>query len=410
MHTLPRFGLDIDLVDPDRPGELPPRDQAEHQAALRRDRRQPQARHAGHRGRGGDRARGRHPADRRQHDGDAVPHPARSTTAPTSSCTRRPSSSAATARPSAAWSSTRASSTGRRTTSSPASCEPDASYHGLKFYEALGPITYIVKLRVSLLRDIGAALSPFNAFLFLQGLETLHLRMERHSVNALRRGRVPARSTPRSTWVSYPGLECHPTHGLACKYHYRGLFGAIVGFGIAGRPRGGPALRREHAAALAPGQHRRRQVARHPPGDDDALAADRRGAARDRRHRRLRAAQHRHRVARGHHRRHRPGAGQGLTSAPGGGGRADAAGEGPAGPPRAPHRRSARIMDAMTEKKPAARKEIGDVAMGLRRRRRQRRRRPHPATSRSTSPARSSPSRAAARWRRSRSPTRPTAR
>ena len=77
----------------------------------------------------------------------------------------------------------------------PGLVEPDPSYHGLKFYEALGPITYIIKLRVSLLRDVGAALSPFNAFLFLQGLETLHLRMERHSVNALRRGRVPAGAT-----------------------------------------------------------------------------------------------------------------------------------------------------------------------------------------------------------------------
>ena len=67
----------------------------------------------------------------------------------------------------------------------PGLVEPDASYHGLKFYEALGPITYIVKLRVSLLRDIGAALSPFNAFLLLQGIETLHLRLERHSQNAL---------------------------------------------------------------------------------------------------------------------------------------------------------------------------------------------------------------------------------
>jgi O-acetylhomoserine (thiol)-lyase len=115
----------------------------------------------------------------------------------------------------------------------PGLVEPDASYHGLKFFEALGPITYIVKLRVSLLRDVGAALSPFNAFLFLQGLETLHLRMERHSVNAYRVAEF-LQDHPKVTWVSYPGLECHTTHGLACKYHYRGLFGAIVGFGIAG--------------------------------------------------------------------------------------------------------------------------------------------------------------------------------
>ncbi len=96
----------------------------------------------------------------------------------------------------------------------PGLVEPDPSYHGLKFYEALGPITYIIKLRVSLLRDIGAALSPFNSFLFLQGLETLPLRMERHSTNALavaeyleraRQGRLgdlsPAcRRSPTTTW------------------------------------------------------------------------------------------------------------------------------------------------------------------------------------------------------------------
>jgi O-acetylhomoserine (thiol)-lyase len=115
----------------------------------------------------------------------------------------------------------------------PGLVEPDASYHGLKFYEALGPITYIIKLRVSLLRDIGAALSPFNAFLFLQGLETLPLRMERHSTNALAVAQF-LETHPKVEWVLYPGLECHLTHGTACEYHYRGLFGAIVGFGIAG--------------------------------------------------------------------------------------------------------------------------------------------------------------------------------
>ena len=115
----------------------------------------------------------------------------------------------------------------------PGLVEPDASYHGLKFFEALGPITYIIKLRVSLLRDIGAALSPFNAFLFLQGLETLPLRMERHSANALAVAQF-LETHPKVEWVLYPGLECHLTHGTACAYHYRGLFGAIVGFGIAG--------------------------------------------------------------------------------------------------------------------------------------------------------------------------------
>jgi O-acetylhomoserine (thiol)-lyase len=115
----------------------------------------------------------------------------------------------------------------------PGLTEPDASYHGLKFYEALGAITYITKLRVSLLRDIGAALSPFNSFLFLQGLETLALRMERHSTNALAVAEHLERHA-KVDWVVYPGLPSHPAHDLARKYHYRDLYGAIVGFGIKG--------------------------------------------------------------------------------------------------------------------------------------------------------------------------------
>ena len=115
----------------------------------------------------------------------------------------------------------------------PGLVEPDESYHGLRFYDALGPLTYITKLRVSLLRDIGAALSPFNAFLLLQGLETLPLRMERHSLNALAVAEY-LQKHPKVTWVSYPGLQCHATHDTACRYHYRGLFGAMVGFGVAG--------------------------------------------------------------------------------------------------------------------------------------------------------------------------------
>jgi O-acetylhomoserine (thiol)-lyase len=115
----------------------------------------------------------------------------------------------------------------------PGLVEPDASYHGLRFYEALGPVTYIIKLRVSLLRDIGAALSPFNSFLFLQGLETLHLRMERHSTNAYGVAEF-LEEHPKVEWVSYPGLPSHPAFDLARKYHYRGLFGGIVGFGIKG--------------------------------------------------------------------------------------------------------------------------------------------------------------------------------
>jgi O-acetylhomoserine (thiol)-lyase len=117
--------------------------------------------------------------------------------------------------------------------------EPDPSYHGLKFQEVfgnfpgLGNVAFIIKLRVQLLRDLGPALSPFNAFQFLQGLETLHLRMERHSTNALAVAQF-LETHPNVSWVNYPGLPSHPSHALAKKYHHRGLYGAILGFGIKG--------------------------------------------------------------------------------------------------------------------------------------------------------------------------------
>ncbi len=113
--------------------------------------------------------------------------------------------------------------------------DPDPSYHGLNFIEALQPmgnIAYIIKARVTLLRDLGAALSPFNAFLFLQGLETLHLRMSRHSENALAVAGYLAQH-PRVNWVNYPGLESSPERERVKRYLPRGA-GAILGFGIAG--------------------------------------------------------------------------------------------------------------------------------------------------------------------------------
>ncbi len=116
--------------------------------------------------------------------------------------------------------------------------EPDPSYHGLKFWEVfgnfpgLGNVAFILKARVQLLRDIGAALSPFNAFLFLQGLETLPLRQRQHSANALAVAKFLT-AHPLVNWVNYPGLEDHPSHALAVKYLGRD-FGALVGFGIKG--------------------------------------------------------------------------------------------------------------------------------------------------------------------------------
>ncbi|MGI9953265.1 homocysteine synthase [Moorellaceae bacterium AZ2] len=110
--------------------------------------------------------------------------------------------------------------------------EPDPSYHGVSYVDTFGPAAYIVKARTQLLRDLGPTLSPFNAFLFLQGLETLPLRMERHSSNALQIARW-LREHPKVAWVSYPGLPGHPSFPLAQKYLPRGA-GAIITFGIRG--------------------------------------------------------------------------------------------------------------------------------------------------------------------------------
>ncbi|HPK53293.1 MAG TPA: O-acetylhomoserine aminocarboxypropyltransferase/cysteine synthase [Smithellaceae bacterium] len=112
---------------------------------------------------------------------------------------------------------------------------PDPSYHGMRFVEDLKPsgnIAYILKARVTLLRDLGPALSPFNSFLFLQGLETLHLRMLRHSENALAVAQYMERH-PKVNWVNYPGLSSSPEKDRAARYLPRGA-GAIVGFGIKG--------------------------------------------------------------------------------------------------------------------------------------------------------------------------------
>ena len=115
----------------------------------------------------------------------------------------------------------------------PGFTEPDPSYHGLEIYPTLGELSFILKARIQMLRDYGPALSPFNSFLFLQGLETLHLRMERHSQNAMAVAEF-LQGHPKVNWVNYPGLSSHPTHELARKYHREGLYGAILGFGIDG--------------------------------------------------------------------------------------------------------------------------------------------------------------------------------
>lgn len=117
----------------------------------------------------------------------------------------------------------------------PLIADPDPSYHGINFVEALKPlgnIAYIIKARVTLLRDLGPAISPFNAFLILQGIETLHLRMPRHCQNALCVAQYLEKH-PKVAWVNYPGLDNSPEKGRVKKYLPQGA-GAIIGFGIKG--------------------------------------------------------------------------------------------------------------------------------------------------------------------------------
>lgn len=121
----------------------------------------------------------------------------------------------------------------------PVFTEPSPGYHGLKFWETFGSkspfgnIAFIIRARVEQLRDFGPCLSPFNAFLFLQGLETLSLRVERHCENALALARW-LKEQPLVEWVAYPGLAEHPSHALAQKYLRPGYYGGIVVFGIKG--------------------------------------------------------------------------------------------------------------------------------------------------------------------------------
>ncbi len=110
--------------------------------------------------------------------------------------------------------------------------EPDPSYHGMVFREAVGPLCYILTCRTHWLRDLGGTMSPFNAFLFLQGLETLHLRMARHSESALGIAKF-LESHDLVRWVNYPGLASHAHHAMVKRYLPKGT-GAILGFGIRG--------------------------------------------------------------------------------------------------------------------------------------------------------------------------------
>lgn len=110
--------------------------------------------------------------------------------------------------------------------------EPDPSYHGLKYTETFKNAAYIAKARVQILRDTGAAISPFNSFMILQGIETLHLRMQRHSENALKIANF-LKNHKKVSWVNYPGIERHKDYELAQKT-FNNCYGAMLGFGVKG--------------------------------------------------------------------------------------------------------------------------------------------------------------------------------
>jgi O-acetylhomoserine/O-acetylserine sulfhydrylase len=110
--------------------------------------------------------------------------------------------------------------------------DPSEGYHGLKFFDTFGPITFAIRVRVEILRDLGACMSPFAAQQLILGLETLSLRCERHASNAMTLAKW-LQASKNVSWVSYPGLEDHPSHGLAKKYLPRG-FGGVLSFGVKG--------------------------------------------------------------------------------------------------------------------------------------------------------------------------------
>lgn len=110
--------------------------------------------------------------------------------------------------------------------------DPEPSYHGVRFWDAVGNLSYIIRMRVTILRDMGGCLSPFNSFQFIQGLETLHVRMARHVENA-EKVATWLEQQPLVSWVNYPGLSSHKDHARAKRYLPNGA-GAIIGFGIKG--------------------------------------------------------------------------------------------------------------------------------------------------------------------------------
>ena len=141
--------------------------------------------------------------------------------------------------------------------------DPDPSYHGLQYVETFGPLAYIVKARVQLLRDVGATLSPFNSFLLNLGLETLPLRMEKHCENALKLAKY-LESNENVSWVNYPGLEDHPTYDRKEKYLPKGASGVFT-FGVkGGKEAGVKFINNVKLATLVPNIGDTRTMVIHP--------------------------------------------------------------------------------------------------------------------------------------------------
>ena len=181
----------------------------------------------------------------------------------------------------------------------PALTQPSPGYHGMVFTEVFGDLAFIIKTRVEGLRDFGPCISPFNSFLFLQGIETLQFRMDRHSRNALQVAQWLEKN-PAVGWVKYPGLQSSPYRTLADKYLPLGQ-GSIVTFGIKGGMEAGRKLIDAVRDLFSPGQPGRRQEPDHPPGIHHAPAVERRAATRSRRHQRSGPAVGRNRRRRGPH-------------------------------------------------------------------------------------------------------------
>ena len=282
LHTFRRLGIDGALRRAHRHRGLRRRDRRDDQGVVRRDDRQPAARRAGPRRRS--------------------PRPAASSASRCSWTTRsrtpylcRPieHGAAIVVESLTKWIGGHGTSIGGiivdggnfdwGTGRFPQFTEPDASYHGLKFWDVfgdfpgLGNVAFAIRARVNLLRDFGAALSPFNAQQFLLGVETLSLRVQRHSDNALAVAKY-LEAHPKVAWVAYPGLESHPTHGERRRSTSTSGYGGVVVFGVKGGLEAGKTLIEQRRAVQPPRQRRRREVAHHPPGVDDALAADRGGA------------------------------------------------------------------------------------------------------------------------------------